>query len=165
METMQRHRYHDDEPHRVYCFMQPATQSWRTNSLDCGSAASSFPFTFQGAKQELMAIGANSLDSPMKPKAKRPRVEDLGSPGDRLTRTSRSELWFDDGNIVLAVGGTAFRVYKGLLSKSSTILAGMLSAPRSAFAEKFEGCDVIRLRGDEPADVARVLELIFCGPE
>ncbi|KAI0731766.1 hypothetical protein C8Q72DRAFT_751762, partial [Fomitopsis betulina] len=79
--------------------------------------------------------------------------------------TSRSELWFDDGNIVLAVGGTAFRVYKGLLSKSSTIFAGMLSAPRSAFAEKFDGCDVIRLRGDEPADVARVLQLIFCGPD
>lgn len=109
-----------------------------------------------------MAFGASGPDSPRKPKAKRPRVEDPSSPGVRLIKTSRGELWFDDGNLVLAAGGTAFRVYKGILAKSSPVLADVLSEPQP---EKCEGCDVLHLRGDDPVDVARVLELIFCSPE
>lgn len=78
---------------------------------------------------------------------------------------AHSDVWFDDGNVVLAAGGQAFRVYKGLLSKSSAILAERLSAPRSTVVEKFEDCDVVRLRGDHPVDVSRVLEVIFYGLE
>ena len=112
-----------------------------------------------------MALGTSAPDSPRKPKAKRPRVEELSSQGEYLVRTRSRELWFDDGNIVLAAGGIGFRVYKGLLSKSSAVLADRLSAPQPAAVETFEGCNVLRLRDDDPVDVACVLELIFCGPE
>ena len=38
----------------------------------------------------------------------------------------RSEIWFEDGNIVLEAEGTQFRVHRGILSLNSPIFNTMV---------------------------------------
>ena len=72
------------------------------------------------------------------------------------------DLWFDDGNVVLVAENTAFRLYRGLLTRQSEIFRDMFLMPQSeAIAtETYEGCPVVRMTGDgaeEWVDVLRIL--------
>jgi hypothetical protein len=42
-----------------------------------------------------------------------------------------SDLWFDDGNLVLEVGDKKFKIYKGLLARASPIFRGMFEISSS----------------------------------
>ena len=58
----------------------------------------------------------------------------------------RSQPYFDDGNIILAVEQTHFRVYRGVLKTLSPIFADMLAMPQPPSGEIFiDGCPVIEL--------------------
>lgn len=41
-----------------------------------------------------------------------------------------ADVWYDDGNVVLAAENQAFRVYSGILAQQSQIFADMFAIPQ-----------------------------------
>jgi hypothetical protein len=62
------------------------------------------------------------------PSAKLKRSESSASPV--LPPKWASDLWFDDGSIILQVETTQFRVHRTVLSTNSGIFRDMLSVPQ-----------------------------------
>ena len=58
-----------------------------------------------------------------------------------------AEFWFNDGNVILHVETTQFRVHRGVLSMHSEIFRGMFTVPQPAVVEGdvVEGCSVVKL--------------------
>ncbi|TCD61649.1 hypothetical protein EIP91_008137 [Steccherinum ochraceum] len=73
-----------------------------------------------------------------------------------------ADLWFDDGNIVLVAGDTAFRVYRGVLAKRSEMFHDLFSLPQPEGGEAMDGCSVLRLQ-ESAADMERFLTVLFDG--
>lgn len=75
------------------------------------------------------------------------------NPIDTTQPPKRStDLWFDDGNIVLCVGNTLFRVHRSVLCANSPIFKDMFSLPSSQpqnGEETIEGCSVVNLLDNE----------------
>ena len=76
--------------------------------------------------------------------------------------TKHSELWFDDGNVVLVAEDTGFRVYRGLLARYSEIFRDMfrLPQPETTAAETYEGCPIVRMAEDGAEEWERVLGVL-----
>ncbi|PIL26545.1 hypothetical protein GSI_12303 [Ganoderma sinense ZZ0214-1] len=70
------------------------------------------------------------------------------------------DFWLDDGNLILLAGDTAFRVYKGLLTKNSAVFADMFAAGSADATETFDGCPVVRLP-DHPKDLRDFLQYLM----
>ena len=81
---------------------------------------------------------------------------------DELAGLKRDdELWQEDGNIILVAGGTAFKVYRGLLLDHSAVFEDMFSFPQpetspSALSFTSPPCPVVHLQ-DSPAHLKHVL--------
>ncbi|KAF7364320.1 hypothetical protein MSAN_01092100 [Mycena sanguinolenta] len=64
-----------------------------------------------------------------------------------------TDFWFDDGTIILQVGNTLYRVYRGLLASRSTVFHDTFSMPQpeSTMEEhnQIEGCPVVQLHDKE----------------
>lgn len=73
----------------------------------------------------------------------------------------RSDLWFEDGNIVLEAERTQFKVHRGLLSRNSSVFRDMFTVPQPSTTEEemVEGCAVVQL-SDSAADVTYVLQAL-----
>ncbi|KAJ7689802.1 hypothetical protein B0H17DRAFT_936829 [Mycena rosella] len=70
------------------------------------------------------------------------------------------ELWFDDGNLIIAAGFSLFRVYRGILAARSSVFQDMLSLPQPPDSELVEGCPLVRMH-DTAAEVTVFLKAIF----
>ncbi|KAK7036050.1 hypothetical protein R3P38DRAFT_2910369 [Favolaschia claudopus] len=70
------------------------------------------------------------------------------------------DLWFDDGNLVIAASNCLYRVYRGSLARYSSVFQDMLSFPQPPDAELLEGCPVVKLP-DPALDVTPFLKAIF----
>lgn len=68
----------------------------------------------------------------------------------QLTRSS--DVWFDDGTVVLQAETTLFRVYRGVLVAQSPIFRDTFAIPQPPAQEMYEGCPVILLH-DSPGDL------------
>ncbi|KAF7315167.1 BTB domain-containing protein [Mycena indigotica] len=91
------------------------------------------------------------------PPAKRARTDDDETPAPM----TRSDIWHSDGNLVLQVGTTQFRVHWGVLSTHSSVFKDMQSIPQPDTAEPLvEGCPLVELY-DDPLDVENVLRLLY----
>ncbi|KAF7983680.1 hypothetical protein HWV62_19587 [Athelia sp. TMB] len=99
---------------------------------------------------------ATAEESPLK----RKRVE----PDTTDTRADpvRSDIWYDDGNVILQAEGTLFKVHRGVLARSSSVFEDMFSFPQppSTDAEMLDGCPIVQL-SDSAKEVQYVLEGIF----
>jgi hypothetical protein len=73
------------------------------------------------------------------------------------------DLWFIDGTLVLLAGTSRFRVYGGLLAKSSPVFQDMLAFPQPSDVECIDGCPVVRLE-DKEQDLRYFLKA-FCDHE
>ncbi|KAK7691527.1 hypothetical protein QCA50_004926 [Cerrena zonata] len=64
----------------------------------------------------------------------------------------RSDIWFDDGNLVIQAGDQLFRVYKGMLTSISPVFKDLflVAVPSSEDPEMIDGCPVIRV--PDPSD-------------
>lgn len=71
-----------------------------------------------------------------------------------------SDLWFIDGTLVLLAGTSRFRVYGGLLAKSSPVFQDMLAFPHPSDVECIDGCPVVRLE-DKEQDLRYFLKALF----
>ncbi|PIL26528.1 hypothetical protein GSI_12286 [Ganoderma sinense ZZ0214-1] len=74
--------------------------------------------------------------------------------------TRHADFWLDDGNLILLAGDTAFRVYKGLLTKNSGVFADMFATGSADATETFDSCPVVRLP-DHPADLSDFLQYLM----
>jgi len=92
------------------------------------------------------------LDAP-RPPAKRQRT-------DSESLITRSDIWRDDGNVVLQAETTQFRVHWSVLSLHSTFFRDMRSLPQPADQPTVEGCPVIELH-DSAADVKHLLNALY----
>jgi hypothetical protein len=73
----------------------------------------------------------------------------------------RSEIWYDDGNIILEAERTQFRVFRGILSASSEVFRDMFAIPHPLEGEALvEVCAVVRLT-DSAEDWLYVLKVLF----
>ncbi|KAF9457639.1 hypothetical protein BDZ94DRAFT_1175128, partial [Collybia nuda] len=68
------------------------------------------------------------------------------------------DVWFDDGNTIVAVGDKRFCVYAGILSSMSSIFRDMFQVSKSPQQEHVDGRPVVHLVGDSPEDVSYLLK-------
>lgn len=95
--------------------------------------------------------------------SKRKRVEDTTEPSIEPVKTRSTEIWLEDGNIVIEAEGTQFKVLRSILAAQSSVFKDMFSFPQPViFVEKttVEGCPVVHL-SDSAADVTIVLKAMF----
>ena len=74
-------------------------------------------------------------------------------------------LWFEDGNVVLQAENTVFKLYRGILSRESTVFADMFSLPQPdarlpGFEDTYDGCQLVRMHDDED-DLEHFLRALF----
>ncbi|KZP23501.1 hypothetical protein FIBSPDRAFT_823475 [Athelia psychrophila] len=100
------------------------------------------------------------MTSTLDPPAKRKRTDEETGIGP----VTRSNIWFEDGNIVLQAEQTRYKVYRGTLAQNSTVFNDMLSFPQpsgpASDREMVEGCPVVQL-SDSAKDVGFVLRALF----
>ncbi|TFY78287.1 hypothetical protein EWM64_g5725 [Hericium alpestre] len=103
----------------------------------------------------------------IQPPAKRARNGDRPQETPERTFDSsspfhRSELWFEDGNIIIVCQTTGFRVHRGILAYNSTVFKDMLIVGDANLDcnETFEGCVVARLP-DEAHDMHSLLKALY----
>ena len=78
-----------------------------------------------------------------------------------------SEVWFEDGNVVVIAQNTAFRFHKSVLSLHSPVFRDLFSVPQPSPAggkaeELLEGCSVVRV-SDTSYDFRELLRAIYGG--
>ncbi|KAH8093930.1 hypothetical protein BXZ70DRAFT_372820 [Cristinia sonorae] len=96
---------------------------------------------------------------------KRRRVQDpehgQSTSAKPSTPCTRGDLWLDDGNVILvAQDGTGFRVHRSVLTANSEIFRDMFMIPQPEDAEKWDGCDVVRLP-ETRKDLGHLLNVLF----
>ncbi|KAH6907632.1 hypothetical protein BKA70DRAFT_1283559 [Coprinopsis sp. MPI-PUGE-AT-0042] len=75
--------------------------------------------------------------------------------------TRRSDVWLSDGNIILKVDGTQFRVHKSILSMHSTVFADMLENPQ--LRRTGGRLPIVKLGGDQSYQWEWLLGLLYDG--
>ena len=90
------------------------------------------------------------------PPQKRQRIDSSGDP------RTRSEYWFDDGNIILQADNILFRVHQSMLSRYSPIFKDTFAIPQPPFQENehLDGCPVIAL-SDTADDLTNIISLLY----
>lgn len=78
-----------------------------------------------------------------------PKVEEIEHHGS---------FWFDDGDVILVSGTTAFRVHASVLSRQSNILRDLLTRNRDT--EMMGGCAVVRL-SDSVGDLTNLMSTFY----
>ncbi|KAJ6584632.1 hypothetical protein B0H19DRAFT_1105816 [Mycena capillaripes] len=95
------------------------------------------------------------------PPAKRQRTDDADAV-ETVTPVQRSlDYWFDDGNIILQVESTQFRLLKSILSMHSTVFRDMFMLPLPVDEPTIENCPVVKLNGDTAQDWIHLLGVMF----
>ena len=76
-----------------------------------------------------------------------------------------SDVWFEDGNVVIVAQQTAFRVHRGVLSRHSETFSGLFTLPRpvgDAAEDDIDGCPIIRIT-DSSHDLKHLLHALYDG--
>ncbi|CAA7266016.1 unnamed protein product [Cyclocybe aegerita] len=104
--------------------------------------------------------------------SKRPRVdgsddatEHDGDAAVRIPPVQRSEkFWIEDGNVILHVEDTQFRVHRSMLTRHSTIFKDVFSVPPPSSEQArdpvLEGCPVVKL-SDRAGDMEQILSIFY----
>ncbi|KAF7299315.1 BTB domain-containing protein [Mycena indigotica] len=93
---------------------------------------------------------------------KRPRNDYGSSDASGPPALQRStDYWFDDGNIILQVESTQFRLAKSVLAMHSSVFRDMFSLPLPQDEPLVDGCPVVILCGDRSEDWTHLLAAVF----
>ncbi|KAH8826498.1 hypothetical protein DL96DRAFT_1608158 [Flagelloscypha sp. PMI_526] len=71
-----------------------------------------------------------------------------------------SDLWFEDGNLIVRAGGRLFKVYRGILAAQSPVFSDMFSLPPTHDQEILDGCPLVELL-DDPDSVEFFLRAVL----
>ena len=85
-----------------------------------------------------------------------------GLPPERLASLIRSDFWFEDGNIVLVTGLSAFKVHRGQLERQSEVFNDLFSIPTPTDQDMLDGCACVEL-SDSPSDMFYFLGALYDG--
>ncbi|KZP23445.1 hypothetical protein FIBSPDRAFT_930520 [Athelia psychrophila] len=79
-----------------------------------------------------------------------------------LAPITRSEVWFEDGNVVLQAERKQFKIHRGTLARASSVFRDMFTLPQPPISqeETVEGCIVVQL-SDSAADLEIVLQALI----
>ncbi|KAJ6589885.1 hypothetical protein DFH09DRAFT_218192 [Mycena vulgaris] len=97
--------------------------------------------------------------STLNPPAKRQRTESKQSILDSKSAI-RSEVWYNDGSIVLQADNTQFRVHWGVLAQHSSFFRDMQGLPQPPDQPSADGCPIVEL-SDSVADVEHLLKALY----
>ncbi|KAJ7270066.1 hypothetical protein B0H12DRAFT_823555 [Mycena haematopus] len=89
----------------------------------------------------------------------------ISSPPAKRKRTenediTRSNIWYDDGSVVLQAGNTQFRVHWAILAKHSPFFHQMRGLPQPPNQPSVDGCPLVELP-DASIDVEFLLEALY----
>ena len=75
---------------------------------------------------------------------------------------TRSNIWFDDGSVVIQAEQTQFRVHRSMLSRHSSVFRDTFSVPQSPGDREpvIEGCSIVHL-SDSSQDWENLLTLMY----
>ncbi|KAJ7134290.1 hypothetical protein C8R44DRAFT_696702 [Mycena epipterygia] len=90
---------------------------------------------------------------------KRRRTDDADTSETPVMRST--EYWFDDGNVILEVESTQFRLTKSMLSMHSTVFRDMFMMPLPADEPTVQDCPVVPLSGDATQDWIHLLGAMY----
>lgn len=99
---------------------------------------------------------------------KRLRVNSESESGEGAARAAKvqlkrdTEVWFDDGNVVVVADRTAFKVHRGVLSLHSEVFRDMFSIPPPEVDEALEGCPIVRV-SDPASNIRQLLSILYKG--
>ncbi|KAH8101967.1 hypothetical protein BXZ70DRAFT_1007192 [Cristinia sonorae] len=71
-----------------------------------------------------------------------------------------TDVWFEDGNLVVVAENIGFKVYRGILAQHSEIFSDMLTLPQPADASTMDGCLVVHV-SDSATDIKHVMYALF----
>lgn len=74
----------------------------------------------------------------------------------------RSDIWFEDGNVILVAEKVAFKVHRGQLGRHSDVFHDLFSIPQPLDQPLFDGCSMVELY-DSPSDVFLLLKALYDG--
>jgi hypothetical protein len=81
------------------------------------------------------------------------RQDAASSTAGSTVAVTRSDIWMEDGSVVLQAENTQFKVHRGLLARVSTIFSDVFSIPQPPEGnEVVEGCPLVHLQ-DTAEDV------------
>ncbi|KAJ7188799.1 hypothetical protein C8R46DRAFT_934918 [Mycena filopes] len=86
------------------------------------------------------------------PTAKRRRTDSNMDEAQPSPLVRSTEYWFDDGNIILQVESSQFRIAKSVLSRDSSVFRDLFTLPLPADEPTIEGCPIVVLSGDTAQD-------------
>ena len=75
-----------------------------------------------------------------------------------------SDIWFEDGNVVVIAQTTAFRFHKSVVSLHTSVFRDLFSIPQPSPVgeESFDGCPVVHV-SDTSYDFRELVRAIYCG--
>ncbi|KAJ7821518.1 hypothetical protein B0H14DRAFT_1331921 [Mycena olivaceomarginata] len=79
---------------------------------------------------------------------------------DPKTSITRSDIWYEDGSVVLQAQHTQFRVHWGVLARQSSFFHDMQGLPQPPDQPSVDGCPVVKLP-DDIADVECLLKALY----
>lgn len=99
-----------------------------------------------------------SVEPDVSPVVKRQRTE--ADTGVSEAPPVRSTIWLEDGNVVLQVQNTQFRVHRSMLSLHSSVFRDMFQFPQPFGEHDVDGCPVVHLT-DDPDDFEQLLKVVY----
>jgi hypothetical protein len=87
------------------------------------------------------------------PPAKRQRT-------DEDEPITRSDIWYEDGSVVLQARNTQFRVHWSVLAQHSSFFRDMQKLPQPPDQPNADGCPIVELQ-DDVADVEHLLRALY----
>jgi hypothetical protein len=77
------------------------------------------------------------------------------------TSVIRSEIWYEDGSVVLQTQATQFRIHWGVLAQQSSFFRDIQDLPQPSNQPSVDGCPVVELQEDDSADVEYLLKVLY----
>lgn len=71
-----------------------------------------------------------------------------------------SDLWFEDGGLIIQAEQSFFKIYKGILAARSSVFKAMLDEDSGLTKNCIDGCDLLQVP-DSAADMTYLLRAIF----
>lgn len=79
---------------------------------------------------------------------------------EKDSKTHRSDIWFEDGNIILQAQNTQFRIHRGIVALHSRVFKGMFPIPLPEGEPLVDGCPLVHVF-DDPEDWRNLLDIIY----
>ncbi|KAJ3528885.1 hypothetical protein NMY22_g9228 [Coprinellus aureogranulatus] len=104
--------------------------------------------------------------SPSTLKRKRTEETTMEAAAEEPKPTRSKKVWFKDGNIVIQVKRTnvQFKVHQGVLSRQSSVFAGLFDVPHPSSEPTVDGCPVVELH-DSAVDMENALLALYGDPD